>query len=80
MAGEGDRRADLEVGRRSRLLEGLRSGGEGRRSVAVALVSTAVFFAIVVVAVTHAPGWPAGDAGFSRSSSDAGTVAGIWAG
>ena len=58
MAGEGDRRADLEVGRRSRLLDGLRSGGEGRRSVAIALLSTAVFFALVVVAVTHAPGWP----------------------
>jgi polar amino acid transport system permease protein len=36
----------------------LRSGGEGRRSVAIALLSTVVFFAIVVVAVTHAPGWP----------------------
>jgi polar amino acid transport system permease protein len=59
VAGEGDRRADLEVGaRRSRLLDGWRSGGDGRRSVAVALASTLVFFTIVVVAVTHAPGWP----------------------
>ncbi|HVV58120.1 MAG TPA: amino acid ABC transporter permease [Gaiellaceae bacterium] len=58
MAGEGDRRADLEVARRSRILDGLRSGGDGRRSVAVALVSTVVFFAIVVEVVTHAPGWP----------------------
>ncbi len=58
MAGEGDRRAGLEVGRQSRLLDGLRSGGEGRRSVAVALLSTAVFFTIAVVAITHAPGWP----------------------
>jgi polar amino acid transport system permease protein len=58
VAGEGDRRADLEVGRRARLFDGLRSGGDPRRSVAVALVSTVVFFAIVVVAITHAPGWP----------------------
>jgi polar amino acid transport system permease protein len=60
VAGEGDRRADLEVDRppRPRLLDGLRSGGDPRRSVAIALLSTAVFFAIVVVAITHAPGWP----------------------
>jgi polar amino acid transport system permease protein len=59
VASEGDRRAGLEVAsRRSRLLDGLRSGGEGRRSVAVALLSTIVFFTVVVVAVTHAPGWP----------------------
>ena len=59
MASEGDRRAGLEVDRRSRLLDGLRSGGEGRRSVAIALASTVVFFAIIVFAITHAPGWPA---------------------
>jgi polar amino acid transport system permease protein len=61
VAGEGDRRADLEVDRppRQRLLDGLRSGGDPRRSVAIALLSTAVFFAIFVVAITHAPGWPA---------------------
>jgi polar amino acid transport system permease protein len=60
VAGEGDRRADLEVDhqRGSRLLGELRSGGDGRRSVAIALLSTAVFFTIVVVAITHAPGWP----------------------
>jgi polar amino acid transport system permease protein len=58
VAGEGDRRADLEVGRRSRLLAELRSGGDGRRSVAIALASTLVFFSLVVFAVTHAPGWP----------------------
>jgi polar amino acid transport system permease protein len=58
VASEGDRRADLEVGRSARLLDGLRFGGEGRRSVAVALLSTAVFFALVILAVTHAPGWP----------------------
>jgi polar amino acid transport system permease protein len=59
VASEGDRRAGLEVERRSRLLDGLRSGGEGRRSVAIALASTVVFFAVIVFAVTHAPGWPA---------------------
>jgi polar amino acid transport system permease protein len=59
VASEGDRRAGLEVDRRSRLLDGLRSGGEGRRSVAIALASTVVFFVVVVFAVTHAPGWPA---------------------
>jgi polar amino acid transport system permease protein len=59
VASEGDRRAGLEVDRRSRLLDGLRSGGEGRRSVAIALLSTVVFFAAVVFAITHAPGWPA---------------------
>jgi polar amino acid transport system permease protein len=60
VAGEGDRRADLEVEaeRRPRLFDGLRSGGDPRRSVAVALLSTAVFFTVVVVAITHAPGWP----------------------
>jgi polar amino acid transport system permease protein len=59
VASEGDRRAGLEVGRRSRLLDGLRSGGDGRRSVLIALLSTVVFFAAIVFAITHAPGWPA---------------------
>ncbi len=36
----------------------MRSGGDGRRSVIIALASTVVFFSIVVFAVTHAPGWP----------------------
>jgi polar amino acid transport system permease protein len=59
VASEGDRRPDLEVAaRRSRLLGGLRLDGDGRRGVAVALLSTVVFFALIVVAVTHAPGWP----------------------
>jgi polar amino acid transport system permease protein len=58
VASEGDRRAGLEVAaRRSRLLDSLRPG-EGGRGVAVALVSTVVFAAVVVVGVTHAPGWP----------------------
>jgi polar amino acid transport system permease protein len=58
VAGEGDRRAGPEVERRSRLLDGLRSGGDGRRSVAIALLSTVVFFTVAAVAITHAPGWP----------------------
>jgi polar amino acid transport system permease protein len=59
VASEGDRRSDLEVaGRRSRLLAGLRLEGEGARGVAIALLSTVVFFTAVVVAVTQSPGWP----------------------
>jgi polar amino acid transport system permease protein len=58
VAGEGDRRADLEVeARRSRLLD-LRTGGEGRRGVVIALLSTAVFVTAAGFAITHAPGWP----------------------
>jgi polar amino acid transport system permease protein len=56
VASEGDRRSDLEVtARRSKLLG---SGTGGGRSVTVSLVSTVVFFAVVVVLVTNAPGWP----------------------
>jgi polar amino acid transport system permease protein len=59
VASEGDRRADPEVvERRSRLLGGLRIGGEGARAVVIALVSTAVFLTVVIVAVTQSPGWP----------------------
>jgi polar amino acid transport system permease protein len=59
VASEGDRRSDSEVvARRSRLLEGVRLEGEGARGVAIALLSTAVFLAAVVVAVTQSPGWP----------------------
>ena len=58
MASEGDRRADPEVERRSRLLGGLRLEGEGARGVAIALLSTAVFIAVVIVAVTQSAGWP----------------------
>jgi polar amino acid transport system permease protein len=59
VASEGDRRPDLEVAaRRSRLLDSLRLEGEGRRGVAIALASTVAFVALVIVAVTHAPGWP----------------------
>jgi polar amino acid transport system permease protein len=58
VASEGDRRADPEVERRSRLLGGLRFEGEGARGVAIALASTAVFLAVVIVAITQSPGWP----------------------
>jgi polar amino acid transport system permease protein len=58
VAGEGDRRADLEVDRRSQVVNSFGSGGDGRRSAAIALLSTAVFFILVAVAITHAPGWP----------------------
>jgi polar amino acid transport system permease protein len=34
------------------------SGGEGRRAILVAIVSTVVFFTLLAVAITHAPGWP----------------------
>jgi polar amino acid transport system permease protein len=37
----------------------MRSGGEGRRSVFIALASTVVFFAAAAFSITHAPGWPA---------------------
>ena len=56
MASEGDRRARPEVAERSSKVLGLGAGGP--RGVAIALVSTVVFFVLVVVAVTHAPGWP----------------------
>jgi polar amino acid transport system permease protein len=32
--------------------------GESRRGVTVALLSTVIFFALLAVAITHAPGWP----------------------
>jgi polar amino acid transport system permease protein len=55
VASEGDRRAGPEVeDRRSKVL-GLGAGGP--RGVAIALTSTVVFFALVAVAITHAPGW-----------------------
>ncbi len=58
MASEGDRRAGPALeDRESRILRGGRSGGEGRRSAAVALASTVVFLLIVAVALTQSPGW-----------------------
>ena len=58
MASEGDRRADPEVERRSRLLGGLHFEGEGARGVAIALLSTAVFVTVVLIAITQSAGWP----------------------
>jgi polar amino acid transport system permease protein len=56
VASEGDRRAGPEVTDRSSKIVGLGAGGP--RGVAIALVSTLVFFVVLVVVVTHAPGWP----------------------
>jgi len=52
------RRTNPEVTkRRSRILGGSFVGGEGSRAVAIAVVSTIVFFAALVLLVTHSPGW-----------------------
>jgi polar amino acid transport system permease protein len=58
VASEGDRRADPEVERRSRLLGGLHFEGEGARGVAIALLSTAAFVTVVLIAITQSAGWP----------------------
>jgi polar amino acid transport system permease protein len=34
------------------------TAGEGRRAVAISLVSTVVVFTLLGLAITHAPGWP----------------------
>ena len=34
------------------------SGGEGRRGALIAIASTVVFFTLLGVLITHAPGWP----------------------
>ena len=59
MAVEGDRSSGTEVDepRRSRILGSL-SGADGRRGVAIALLSTIVFVVIVGVIVANSPGWP----------------------
>ena len=59
MAREGWRRTSPEVtSRGSRILGSVTSGGDGRRSVVIAVVSTIVFFTAVALLITHAPGWP----------------------
>ena len=59
MASEGDRRSDPEVAeRRSRLLGRPGFQAEGARGVAIALLSTAVFVTVVLVAITQSAGWP----------------------
>lgn len=55
MAGEGDRRGGTEVAGRSSRILGLGAGGP--RAVAIALTSTIVFFALLALAISHAPGW-----------------------
>jgi polar amino acid transport system permease protein len=57
VASEGDRRAGPALGRSSRILGGGGSGGDGRRSVAVALVSSVLFAVLLAIAITHSPGW-----------------------
>jgi polar amino acid transport system permease protein len=48
----------LDDGRRSRILGGLGAGVEGGRAVVIALISTVVFFTVVVLLVLNSPGWP----------------------
>jgi polar amino acid transport system permease protein len=77
VASEGDRRPDLEVAsRRSRLAGGLHLEAEGVRGVIVALLSTAVFFGVVVFAVTNAAGWPE----VKRTFFDWGDISGTFPG
>jgi polar amino acid transport system permease protein len=58
VASEGDRRGGFEVAhRRSRILEAARFGSDGRRGVAIALISTIVFLLLVGFAVSRSPGW-----------------------
>jgi polar amino acid transport system permease protein len=58
VAGESRRRSDPALDeRRSRVLGGLRSGASGRGAL-IATFSTLVFFSLLVLLVTHAPGWP----------------------
>ena len=73
MASEGDRRADPEVERRSRLLSGLRLEAEGAKGVAIALLSTAVFIGVIIVAVTQSSGWPEVKQSFFSWSDISGT-------
>jgi len=58
VAGESRRRSDPPLDeRRSRILGSLRSGAAGRGAL-IATFSTLVFFTLLVLLVTHAPGWP----------------------
>jgi polar amino acid transport system permease protein len=51
----------MEGDRRSRILGGMSADA---RSVSIALVSTVVFFAVLVLVITRAPGWPEVKAAF----------------
>jgi polar amino acid transport system permease protein len=57
VASEGDRRAGPEVEDRSSKLLGGWSAGDGRRGVAIALLSTIVVVAVLGTAVANSPGW-----------------------
>jgi polar amino acid transport system permease protein len=57
VASERGGRAGSEVARASPTARSHRRA-DGRRSVLIALASTVLFAAVVVVAITHAPGWP----------------------
>ena len=55
---EGDPLLDDAGSRRSRILGGPSHGRpEGRRAVWIAVVSTVVFFSVLVIAIINAPGW-----------------------
>jgi polar amino acid transport system permease protein len=59
MAVGGERRTNSEVTeRRSRILGSVTSRRGGRSAAVVGLISTVVFFALLALAITHAPGWP----------------------
>jgi polar amino acid transport system permease protein len=59
MAVGGERRTNSEVTeRRSRILGSVTSRRGGRNAAVVGLISTVVFFALLALAITHAPGWP----------------------
>jgi len=59
VAGGRRRRSDLPLEeRRSRILGSLTSGTEGRRGALIAIGSTVLVFTVLVLVVTHAPGWP----------------------
>ena len=57
MASEGDRRAGPEVEDRSSKILGAWSAGDGRRGVAIALLSTIVVVVVLGAAVANSPGW-----------------------
>jgi polar amino acid transport system permease protein len=57
---EVDQLLDDAGSRRSRILGGPSGRGpEGRRTVVIALISTVVFFTVLINAVINSPGWPA---------------------
>jgi polar amino acid transport system permease protein len=71
VASEGDRRSDPEVelerAAHGPAVAGRRRGGGGVRSALIAVVSTVVFFGLVVFLVSRSPNWPAVKAQFFDS-------------